>query len=168
MIGWGWLTGLMHGFSGTMGLVNSQANELSGSRVGTRRWGSCSRDWQRPLPPPPACDQGPQEGDHIGWKLPLLVAPAIGAALRDGLPLPGGLWIPGRQKGVPVRAPQMVWPVVSGDGGSLWPCLQMHSVPPSGQLPKKPVSCMGWWFVTEKLFRKVKGGQGLEGDLPSL
>ena len=63
-----------------MGLFNGQANELSGSPVGTWRWGLCSRDWPRPLPPPPACDQVPRrvtalDGNCLFWRHLLQVQP---------------------------------------------------------------------------------------------
>ena len=49
--------------------------------------------------PTPCLDPGPQEGDCIGWKLPFLVAPAAGAALRDGLPLQAACGYPGGRRG---------------------------------------------------------------------
>lgn len=86
-----------------MGLVNSQANELSGSPVGTWRWGSCSRELaETPALPHLRLRSGsPRRVTALG-QCPFPAAPAAGPARRDALPLRVA-WTPGRQKGVPAR-----------------------------------------------------------------
>ena len=158
MTAWGWLTGLTHCFSGTVGLFNSQANELSGSPVGTWRWGLCSRDWPRPQPPPPALIRVPRRvtalgGNCLFWWPLLQVQPCeMGFHFRRPVDTQ-------EAEGVPARAPRPAGPVVGGDTGSLWPCLQMRSDPSLWAAAQEAHVCTGWRFIAEKLFRKVKGLQ---------
>lgn len=113
------------------------------------------------LPPPPEI-RVPRRVTALDRNCPfqrhLLQAQPGEMRFRSGWPVDRG-----KQKGVPPSAPRPVGPVAGGDGVPSGRACRRTLIPPSGQLPRKPMSCTGWWFMAEKLLRKVKDLQPRPG-----